>query len=103
MSKSEYSLNKLTLNSALSILTLYGIVVPFGANLVYILFSILLHPGKNPSYDGVIEGLGLALGCYAALRMDGKVSNPIRIVAAIVLSAWSIFVLMFCAQIIFDY
>ena len=104
MLKLPYAANeKLTLNQGLKNLILFGIVVLVGGSLISILITQFVLQWKLGAslYSGIMNGLGLAFGCYVALKLDGKMNNRIRLVVAIVLSILTMVGLSFGVGMVF--
>lgn len=94
------SSTKPTLNIALKRLAFYGIVLGLGSQIMSVVISFLTGSGRL-SYESLTTGLGLALGCFIALLLDGKVNNHIRTAIAIVFSIAAMVGLTYGASTLF--
>ena len=65
-----------------------------------VVISFLTGSGRL-SYESLTTGLGLALGCFIALLLDGKVNNHIRTAIAIVFSIAAMVGLTYGASTLF--
>ena len=94
------SSTKPTLNIALKRLAFYGIVLGLASQIMSVVISFLTGSGRL-SYESLTTGLGLALGCFIALLLDGKVNNHIRTAIAIVFSIAAMVGLTYGASTLF--
>ena len=94
------SSTKPTLNIALKRLAFYGIVLGLVSQVRSVVISFLTGSGRL-SYESLTTGLGLALGCFIALLLDGKVNNHIRTTIAIVFSIAAMVGLTYGASTLF--
>lgn len=94
------SSTKPTLNIALKRLAFYGIVLGLASQVISVVISFLTGSGRL-SYESLTTGLGLALGCFIALLLDGKVNNHIRTAIAIVFSIAAMVGLTYGASTLF--
>ena len=94
------SSTKPTLNIALKRLAFYGIVLGLASQIMSVVISFLTGSGRL-SYESLTTGLGLALGCFIALLLDGKVNNHIRTAIAVVFSIAAMVGLTYGASTLF--
>ena len=94
------SSTKPTLNIALKRLAFYGIVLGLVSQIMSVVISFMTGSGRL-SYESFTTGLGLALGCFIALLLDGKVNNHIRTAIAIVFSIAAMVGLTYGASTLF--
>ena len=94
------SSTKPTLNIALKRLAFYGIVLGLVSQVMSVVISFLTGSSRL-SYESLTTGLGLALGCFIALLLDGKVNNHIRTAIAIVFSIAAMVGLTYGASTLF--
>jgi hypothetical protein len=81
--------------------TTLQILIPYGAVIMlwycYITYGQLLSNGKNPdSYNVMTKRIGGDWNIYSATRID---VDPLPVVAMLILTVVSIFVLWFCANL----
>ena len=94
------SSTKPTLNIALKRLAFYGIVLGLASQIMSVVISFLTGSGRL-SYESLTTGLGLALRCFIALLLDGKVNNRIRTAIAVVFSIAAMVGLTYGASTLF--